>query len=93
MARFRKKPVEIEAEEVHDLMVIRKLSGAFRTPLPDWVRNEMACGNLIFQEDHLEVQTLEGTMRAGKTDYLIRGVAGEIYPVRRDIFESTYERV
>jgi hypothetical protein len=39
------------------------------------------------------VRTLEGDMLASIGDYLIRGVAGEYYPCRADIFEKTYEEV
>lgn len=39
------------------------------------------------------VKTLEGDMSAGPGDYLIRGVKGELYPCRKDIFEETYVRV
>lgn len=39
------------------------------------------------------VNTLEGLMVAGPGDYLIRGIKGELYPCRQDIFEETYERV
>jgi hypothetical protein len=39
----------------------------------------------------VEVATLEGIMRASPGDYLIEGIAGEIYPCKPDIFEATYE--
>jgi hypothetical protein len=38
-----------------------------------------------------EIETLEGTMRGNAGDYLIRGVKGEYYPCKPDIFEATYE--
>jgi len=38
-----------------------------------------------------EVETLEGTMRGGKGDYLCEGPAGEQWPIKKDIFEATYE--
>lgn len=40
-----------------------------------------------------DLETLEGTMRANKGDYIIQGVKGEIYPCKADIFEMTYEKV
>lgn len=40
---------------------------------------------------HLAVSTLEGTMRADLGDWIVRGVAGEHYPVKPDIFTATYE--
>lgn len=43
--------------------------------------------------DEFEVETLEGTMRGNAGDYLIFGVAGEMYPCKPDIFTTTYEEV
>lgn len=42
-------------------------------------------------EDGIEINTLEGTMTAGVGDWIIRGVQGEFYPCKPDIFEATYE--
>lgn len=44
-------------------------------------------------EDGLYITTLEGVMKADKGDWIIRGVKGEIYPCKPDIFELTYEQV
>lgn len=44
-------------------------------------------------DDKLEIPTLEGTMTASKGDYIIRGISGEFYPCKPDIFEQTYESV
>jgi hypothetical protein len=45
-----------------------------------------------FQTDKtLEIETLEGTMRAQPGDWIITGVKGEIYPCKDDIFRATYE--
>lgn len=47
-----------------------------------------------YQTDkELDIVTLEGTMHANVGDYIITGVEGEQYPVRKDIFEKTYEAV
>lgn len=40
-----------------------------------------------------DIKTLEGKMTAHPGDWIIKGVAGEFYPCRRDIFESTYDEV
>lgn len=42
---------------------------------------------------YLKIETLEGTMKASVGDYIIKGVNGEFYPCKPDIFEKTYERV
>jgi len=41
----------------------------------------------------LEIETLEGTTRADQGDYIIKGIKGEIYPCKPDIFEASYEIV
>ena len=47
-----------------------------------------------FQTDEeMEIETLEGTMKADVGDYIIKGVEGEIYPCKPDIFEKTYKKV
>lgn len=42
---------------------------------------------------YIPIETLEGTMRASVGDYIIKGVNGEFYPCKPDIFEKTYEKV
>lgn len=74
--KYRKKPVEIEA--------FLWSSGC---DLPDWARNK-----LTEHERFAHIDTLEGVMTASPGDYIIRGVAGEVYPCKPDIFEKTYER-
>jgi len=54
--------------------------------------------NIIFKRDgntivEAIISTLEGTMVASYGDWIIRGVKGELYPCKPDIFEVTYERV
>ena len=47
-----------------------------------------------YQTDkELDIETLEGVMRASVGDYIITGVNGEKYPCKPDIFDKTYERV
>ena len=40
-----------------------------------------------------EIKTLEGVMTISENDYIIKGVQGEVYPIKADIFEATYEVV
>jgi hypothetical protein len=94
--RFRKRPIEIEAMHWDGTAV-----GA--TPIIDWVLS--GGGTASYSEAHqrvhgevvedfpatLRIETLEGTMRALPGDYIIRGVRGEHYSCRGDIFEETYE--
>ena len=85
---FRKKPVEIEA---------MRLADAFDSaePILHWIRNgggtaylHLNCGG---RETHLLIRTLEGDMIAALGDWIIRGVQGEFYPCKPDIFDATYE--
>ena len=79
MATYRKKPVEIEARHFYG----PEVSGA----LAHW------CGGSNERRpDAIEIETLEGTMTAVVGDYIIKGVPGEFYPCKPDIFEATYEQ-
>jgi len=81
--RYRKKPVEIEARQL-----IGGEGGEPARTLAAW------CGGWIggsFTEPHIVIPTLEGEMRATVGDWIIRGVQGEFYPCRDDIFRATYE--
>jgi hypothetical protein len=83
VSRFRKLPVEIEAWLVNS-----------REPLPEWLQAALAHGTVKphhYIQDALNVETLEGIMLARPGDWLIQGVAGEIYPCKPDIFAATYE--
>ena len=89
--RYKKKPVVIEAMRV----------------TPKYVEEVAAwCGGRVFREAKpsdpsdvyvaLDIPTLEGTMRAETFhggDFVIKGIAGEFYPCKPDIFIATYEEV
>lgn len=57
----------------------------------------LATGSRDFKVDSaketVEIETLEGIMTASKYDYIIKGIKGEFYPCKPDIFEATYEEV
>jgi hypothetical protein len=91
MARYRKLPVIIEAEKVSDLLYEFKHNF---NRLPQWVIDayDNYIINTITDNDFI-VCTLEGTVIATKDDYLVKGIDGELYPCKIDIFEKTYERV
>ncbi len=77
--KYRKKPVVIDAIcfNGRNSADIHEFAGAS-------VREPVG-------ERYLEIETLEGMHRAVPGDYIIRGVAGEFYPCKPDIFEQTYE--
>jgi hypothetical protein len=91
--KFRKKPVVIEA---------------FRMGIdarPDWFQDKVSTNEIVtyamgedegpfsFRKTYCDIKTLEGTMRGDYGDYIIKGVQGEIYPCKPDIFKATYEEV
>lgn len=88
--KFRKKPVEIEA------MLLTEHSHG---DIVRWARSYTPLGHVLPAVPSVEhprqllIHTLEGTMRADVGDWIIRGVQGEFYPCRGDIFEATYEAV
>ena len=53
--------------------------------------DEGTIANMIFDKEYMEIETLEGVMKANIGDYIIKGVNGEFYPCKPDIFEKTYE--
>jgi hypothetical protein len=48
---------------------------------------------VVIERSHVVIRTLEGDMRAEPDDWIIRGVRGELYPCKPDIFAATYEEV
>lgn len=81
--KYRKKPVVIEA-----MLFDGTLSNA--QEIAKWAGHPFDWSG---SPDVLMIPTLEGTMTACEGDYIIKGVQGEFYPCKPDIFEATYERV
>lgn len=81
---WRKKPVNIEAvqlsEDTFDYIV-------------SWVGEDNLADGTSEDECFVEIITLEGNHNARCGDYIIKGVKGEFYPCKPDIFEMTYEKV
>lgn len=85
--KFRKKPVVIEAQQ---------LTGDSLFDLMRWINsNDGKTKEWGWDDDdrYLIISTLEGNMKAQAGDWIIRGVQGEFYPCKSDIFEATYEKV
>lgn len=82
MAKYRKKPVVIEAIQFR----AGEQDSAFAA--------DVVAGRVRYPEDGtMLIDTLEGSMIARPGDWVIRGVKGELYPVKDDIFCATYEAV
>lgn len=89
--KYRKKPVVVEAFKFY-------VDG-----MPDWFMDKVSSNDVILhncnynkysiEEAYCEIKTLEGVMVADGGDYIIKGVQGEFYPCKPDIFEQTYEKV
>lgn len=88
MTQYRKKPVTIEAV---------RFDGLNPTEIKDFVGEN--CKVKIYDNEvttpvaRIVIHTLEGDMKVSKGDYVIKGVKGEFYPCKPDIFEQTYESV
>lgn len=90
MGAYRKKPVVIEAIPCN-----RALQSAEKdwASLPDWMVSAYDAGQVIFGDGQIHIKTLEGTMVGEREDWIIQGIAGELYPCKPEIFEQTYEAV
>jgi len=101
MARYRKKPVVIEAVQVAAAVYNGKTwnGSLFKCEVvPQWVEDAFSNGIITVHpsdQDYalLAIKAVEGTMIAQPGDWIIRGVKGELYPCKPDIFEATYEPV
>jgi len=84
MDKYRKLPVVIEAMQYEDTftcaMEIKEWTGSLTNPI------------FVFSCT-CQIETLEGTMNVSEGDYIIKGVSGEFYPCKSDIFKKTYELV
>jgi hypothetical protein len=88
--KFRKKPVEVEAEPVADLL---HAAACDWQALPTWIRQGYDDAKVLFLSGAVEIVTLEGVMRGERGDWIIKGIQGELYPCKPDIFAATYEAV
>lgn len=82
MAFYRKRPVVIEAQRV----TVNNLD-----QIASWCNGSVKGICLPLHEQVIDIQTLEGEMRADVGDWIIKGVKGEFYPCEPEIFDLTYE--
>ena len=106
--KYRKKPVVIDAALFDGKRVGEPDSAGRVVPgsAPPWFPKmtrdvtgqcleslaEASAGQIFRDGDKLMIATPEGVMTAQPGDWIIRGLAGELYPCKPDIFEATYER-
>ena len=77
--KYRKKPVVIDAFQL------------FVDPMPDWFMDQVENQYCNVHDEYASIKTLEGWMIATARDYIIRGIKGELYPCKEDIFKLTYD--
>ena len=90
MSLFKKKPVVVEA--------FKWTGGPDQKEDPEWIVEAIKSGVVTFPSEEegflvMKIETLEGPHIAQIGDYIIKGVKGELYPCKPDIFELTYEPV
>lgn len=81
-SRFRKRPVVVEAMQI---------TAKSRGDILEWIQQKSVYAYL--SAHGIIIGTLEGQMHALPGDWVVRGVHGEFYPVKNDIFWETYEAV
>ena len=86
MPMFKKKPVKIEAHQ-------HKGSPQREIDLLAWIGDSAHIEHDGGESTNIIIHTLEGDHTANIGDWIIKGVAGEFYPCKPDIFEQTYELV
>jgi hypothetical protein len=83
LRKYVKKPIEVVAVEVE--FTTQGLEDLLAFVIPSGVLHVNGSARYV------QIETLEGNMRAEAGDYIIQGVEGEFYPCKRDIFLKTYE--
>lgn len=91
--KFRKKPVVIEAEQLTKELALECLCKNLPGPFGVSVSGSYHPQDQILHSAYAVVRTLEGNMRADVGDWIIKGIKGEIYPCKPDIFLATYEGI
>lgn len=90
MTKYRKKPLIIEAEQ---------LTRGYAESTIMWIQEnggkitEFNLGEFAEDSCYIEIKTLEGVITASEDDYIIKGIQGEFYPCKPDIFNASYEKV
>lgn len=95
MMKYRKKPVEVEAVllENSEASIERAVEFVYNIGMETSMLGRSSTIQQVKQEGGFIIRTLEGNMKANFGDYIIKGIQGEFYPCKSDIFESTYDAV
>lgn len=87
MFTYQKKPVTVEAFKFKNNLIDNHTDNYY---VPEWAKKAFAQGIMFFKHGDLYIKTLEGNHKVTNGDYIIKGVIGELYPCKPDIFEKTY---
>ena len=93
--KYVKKPIEVESIQLtkeNIVEVFNFLDGANYKETKS-VEELGDFSQMMLKQGYIEIETLEGIMKANFGDYIIKGVKGEFYPCKPDIFQATYEEV
>lgn len=84
--KFRSKPVEIEAMQFNG-------GFSFDEMLVEWGQDFLEVVKYFSNVNYMEIRTLEGTVIARPSDWIIKGTEGEFYPCKDSVFKRKYEAV
>lgn len=93
--KYIKKPIEIEAIQLKEDNIIEVFDFLDEANYKETKSTEELedFNQRMLKQGYIEIETLEGIMKASFGDYIIKGVKGEFYPCKPDIFQVTYEEV
>ncbi len=97
MKRYKRRPVEVEAVQ----WIVRKTPSDDAKPIVDYINANGGQAFFLYDFDEkagrhipkIMIKTLEGEYGASQNDYICRGVKGEYWPVKPDVFEYTNEPI
>lgn len=93
--KYIKKPVQIEAIQLTKENIVEVFDFLDEANYKETKSAEELedFNQMMLKQGYIEIETLEGIMKASFGDYIIKGVKGEFYPCKPDIFQATYEEV
>ena len=93
--KYIKKPIKIEAIQLKEDNIIEVFDFLDEANYKETKSTEELedFNQRMLKQGYIEIETLEGIMKVSFGDYIIKGVKGEFYPCKSDIFQATYEEV
>ena len=93
--KYIKKPIKIEAIQLKEDNIIEVFDFLDEANYEETKSTEELedFNQRMLKQGYIEIETLEGIMKASFGDFIIKGVKGEFYPCKPDIFQATYEEV